>query len=556
MGSIPLAALNVRPPEQQQNPLGTLAQLMQLKQQQALMPGQLQQQQQQIQSTALDVQQKQQQIADQKAITTAYQQWDGKNPDDLGPLVTKNGGSGTARIGVQKAYLALKEQYSTIAKNDAETGSKNIETLKNKNDMALGALKTMDDVPDEQLGQHLAQTVQTLAQQQTLDPQHAQQGLALAQAVQNGQVSAADARKALAIYEKTFQSNSQQLDQAAKEAETAKNAAQALKIKAEMEFYQKKGLAPGVPLDVQEAQAWLNKNPDKDLADFLRYKSTLVPQFNFNLQAGGVNNPPVPKGPSGEPLQGADLYNTFGGKAGVVKAIVEGRQSPPASFAQKSPYWQDVMQKVYQVDPQFNEQRAQLRKAFTTGPDAKNIGALNTAAVHLDTLSEAAKALNNGTFRPGNQAFNAIKTMFGASAPNTFEGIRDAVASEMANALKGNATDIEIAGIKKTIMASSSPEQLTNLVNAHLHILNQKLNTYKERYEQQNPGDTVYSPVLPSAGAVFQKHGVGGGSAQGGIPPAAAGMVNVQLSDGRTGSIKAENKDKFLKNNPGSKVLQ
>lgn len=530
MGSIPLAALNIRPPEQQQNTLGTLAQLMQLKQQQALMPGQLQQQQQTIQAGAQENQLRAQQIADQKAVTTAYQQWDGKNPDDLGPLVTKNGGSGTARIGVQKAYLALKEQYSTIAKNDAETGSKNIETLKNKNDMALGALKTMDDIPDEQLGQHLAETVQGLAQQGILDPQHAQHGLQLAQGVQAGQVSPADARKALSIYEKTFQSNSQQLDQAAKQAETAKNSAQALKLKAELDFYQKKGLAPGVPLDVQEAQDWLSKNPGKGPADYMAYKAKLVPAFNFNLQAAGVNNAKTPTDSSGQPLQGPELYSTFGGKAGIVKAIVEGRQSPPASFAQKSPYWQDVMQKVYQVDPQFNEQRAQLRKAFTTGPDAKNIGSLNTAAVHLDTLSEAAKALNNGTFKPGNQAFNAVKTMFGASAPNTFEGIRDAVASEMASALKGNATDIEIAGIKKTIMSSSSPEQLTNLVNAHLHILNQKLNTYKERYEQQNPGDTVYSPVLPSAGAVFQKHGVGGGPTnQGGGKEIHYKIVNGQL---------------------------
>lgn len=534
MSSIPLAALNIRPPDQQQNPLGTLAQLMQLKQQQALMPGQLQQQQQTIQSTALDVQQKQQDQKDRQAVTTAYQQWDGKNPDDLGPLVTKNGGSGTARIGVQKAYLALKEQYSTIAKNDAETGSKNIETLKNKNDMALGALKTMDDIPDEQLGQHLSTTVQGLAQQGTLDPQHAQQGLALAQAVQNGQVSAADARKALAIYEKTFQSNSQQLDQAAKQAETAKNAAQALKIKAELEFYQKKGLAPGVPLDVQEAQDWLSKNPGKGPADYMAYKAKLVPAFNFNLQAQGVGgNATAPTGSNGQPLQGADLYKTFGGKAGIVKAIVEGRQTPPASFAQKSPYWQDVMQKVYQVDPQFNEQRAQVRKAFTTGSDGRNIGNLNTAAVHLDTLGEIAKALDNGTFQPGNALWNQAKTMFGGSVPTSYEALRQAVAGEMDSALHGTSTIPGREAIAATMPAKGAPGQMSNVVNTNLGTLYQKLNTYKERYEQQNPGDTVYSPVLPSAGAVFQKHGVGGGGAnQGG------GGITVTAPNGKTYTFK------------------
>ena len=58
--------------------------------------------------------------------------------------------------------------------------------------------------------------------------------------------------------------------------------------------------------------------------------------------------------------------------------------------------------KVYQVDPQWTEQRAQVRKAFTTGTDGRNIGNLNTASIHLDALGDIAKALDNGTFQPGN----------------------------------------------------------------------------------------------------------------------------------------------------------
>lgn len=560
MGSIPLAALNIRPPEQQQSPLQTLAALQQIR----MMPGQLQAQQQQIQAGQQENQIRAQQIADQKAVTQAYQQWDGKNPDDLGPLVTKNGGSGNARIGVQKAYLALKEQYSTIAKNDAETGSKNLDTLKGKYDLALGALKTMDDVPDDQLGAHLAQTVQGLQQNGTLDPQHAQQGLALAQGLQNGQVSPQDARKALAIYEKTFQSNSQQIDQAAKQAEAAKNAAEAKKTNLETQQLQQYGGLTSAAADAKyrflaQKQALGQQISPEDSAYMRGYEKQkeIVPKFNFNLQAGGVGgSATAPTDANGQPLQGPELYKTFGGKAGIVQAIVEGRQSPPASFALKSPYWQDVMQKVYQVDPQWNEQRAQLRKAFTTGKDAQNIRSLNTAAVHLDSFSEAAKALQNGTFTPGNALYNSVSKMLGAPAPTTFEGLRSAVAGEMANALKGNATDPEIASIKNTIMSQNSPAQLAQWVDSNLHIIGQKLNTYKEAYEQQNPGDTVYSPVLPSASAVFQKHGVSAGPQGGGIPQAAAGMVNVQLPNGRTGSIKAENKDKFLRDNPGSKILQ
>jgi hypothetical protein len=38
-----------------------------------------------------------------------------------------------------------------------------------------------------------------------------------------------------------------------------------------------------------------------------------------------------------------------------------------------------------------------------------------------------------------------------------------------------------------------------------LHVLGAKLNAYDERYQAQAPGDS-WSPVLPSARAVFQSH--------------------------------------------------
>jgi hypothetical protein len=90
----------------------------------------------------------------------------------------------------------------------------------------------------------------------------------------------------------------------------------------------------------------------------------------------------------------------------------------------------------------------------------------------------------------------------------------------MASALKGNATDPEIAKLQKNYdTAASSPKQISDTIDAHLGIVGQKLQTYKERYEQQLPGDTSYTPVLPSAQAVFQKHGVGQGAQSGGQTP-------------------------------------
>jgi hypothetical protein len=127
--------------------------------------------------------------------------------------------------------------------------------------------------------------------------------------------------------------------------------------------------------------------------------------------------------------------------------------------------------------------------------------------VHLDQLQDAATAMGNGAFAPGNAAWNAVRSTFGSAAPTNFEALKNAVAGELASALKGNATDPEIANVSKSIQAANSPAQLQGVIDTNMHVLGAKLNTYEQRYQQQIPGDTVYSPILPAARRVFQKHG-------------------------------------------------
>lgn len=201
------------------------------------------------------------------------------------------------------------------------------------------------------------------------------------------------------------------------------------------------------------------------------------------------------------------LEKTAPGTAAQVKAISEGRTAlPPISSRGSGALIRDA---VFKYEPQFSEQRAQVRKAFTSGPDGRNIGALNTAAVHLDQFADAADALKNGSFRPGNAVFNSLSQTFGNSAPTNFSGLKTAVAGELASALKGTATDQEIKSIGEAIEAKNSPEQLREYIKTQMHVLGAKLKTYQERYQQQIPGDTNYSPVLPSAKAAFEKHGIG-----------------------------------------------
>lgn len=283
------------------------------------------------------------------------------------------------------------------------------------------------------------------------------------------------------------------------------------RVKAQMQFAQRNlAIDPEGPAKVLAAgQGEVNER--EKLTDPVMQKARAEQtaqnqQALINVQSKGAPQNPASAGKSGD----AYLQTLDPARAARVKAIAEGREPEPTGAALRSPFAQSLMNDVYAYEPDWSSQRAQIRKAFTTGKDADNIGALNTATVHLDALGEAAKALANGNFTPGNAAYNKIKELFGSSAPTTFETIKNAVAGEQANALKGSATDIEIANTGKTINAANSPQQLADAIDkASMPIMYQKLNTYKERYEQQIPNDKVYSPVLPSAAAAFQKHGVG-----------------------------------------------
>ena len=217
-----------------------------------------------------------------------------------------------------------------------------------------------------------------------------------------------------------------------------------------------------------------------------------------------------------------------------VRAIAEGRDAMPEGRAATSGPGALMRQAVYQYDPDFSAQRAQTRKQFASD---KNIQALNTAAAHLDQLGEAAKALNNGSFVPGNAIWNDIKQTFGSSAPTNFSAVQAAVASEMASALKGNATDPEIAAMRENVAKAGSPQQLAGVVDTNLHLISQKLNEKNEAYHQYIPGDQVWSPVHPTARGVFDKHGITLASeahrAPAGAAPAAGAGFKATMMDSK-----------------------
>ena len=220
----------------------------------------------------------------------------------------------------------------------------------------------------------------------------------------------------------------------------------------------------------------------------------------------GINKNPIAGAPAG--ATGAQYLATLpAGMQTRVQAIAEGRETLTAR-EKGSPQGQALQTAVETYEPGWSEQRAQLRKAFTVGPDGRNIGNLNTATVHLDQLHEVAKAMNNGTFTPGNAAWNFVAQKLGSAAPTNRAFVMNALAGEAASALKGNATDPEIAHVLSTLQSDQSPQQLEGVTVEGLKTLGAKLNTYDERYHAQSSANDQWSPVLPQAKAVFARYGV------------------------------------------------
>ena len=250
MSTIPLPALDVRPPEQMPNLIGQYGQLMAIKnqqaqqaQQQAMYPLQQQQAQQQVQSGAIDLQQQQMKLKDAQAMQATMQQWvqpkaqgatppaqdsstgatltptqgvqaSAPNYDDLVPIAIKNGASFQAVQGLQQHVLQMKAQAATIAKDQAQAGEAGASTLQKKNGMIVDAISGLSGVPDEQLPQAIQQTAQQLAQQQLFDPQHVQQAQQLAAiAQQNPQ----QARQQLSVMAASLGGFSKLVDDATKQ---------------------------------------------------------------------------------------------------------------------------------------------------------------------------------------------------------------------------------------------------------------------------------------------------------------------------------------------------
>ena len=102
----------------------------------------------------------------------------------------------------------------------------------------------------------------------------------------------------------------------------------------------------------------------------------------------------------------------------------------------------------------------------------------------MNTLLSYADAMNNGNIQVVNSLKNAVSTAFGQPAPNTFNGIKDLVAAEiMKSVVPGGGGVTEREELAKKVSAATSPQQITDLMNAYKELGGRQLYDLKLRYQ-------------------------------------------------------------------------
>lgn len=222
----------------------------------------------------------------------------------------------------------------------------------------------------------------------------------------------------------------------------------------------------------------------------------------------------------------------------MVKAIAEYKQAPPSPRSIASGAGRALMDQVLEYNPSYDgtqyQTRQRTRTAYVTGTEGQQINGINTAIMHMDLLADAAEALKNGNFKPGNEVWNRVKSTFGAAAPNNYETIKEFLDGEVGSVVKkGIATDGEMNRLGAKAGSSSSPEVLRDYIKNSIHLLAGKGVVLDDKYHQVMGEKDPFTILSPRSKAVLQKHGFDPDNlAPGSKPPSAGKKIVVKDPNG------------------------
>jgi len=178
---------------------------------------------------------------------------------------------------------------------------------------------------------------------------------------------------------------------------------------------------------------------------------------------------------------------------------------PPAYDNALSPLANKELQKNWAAN------RKKITTDFITGKQGQTVQSLNVAVDHLDTLADAAKALNNGDVKLFNQVANAYSKNTGEPAVTDFNALKTIVGSEVAKAVAGGATALgDREEIRAEINAASSEKQLLSAINKYQRLMAGQVNGLRQTYVSSGlPAEDFDNKLLPRTKKVLGEAGGG-----------------------------------------------
>lgn len=218
--------------------------------------------------------------------------------------------------------------------------------------------------------------------------------------------------------------------------------------------------------------------------------------------------------------------------------IADGRISDPATIRAMLRRQPGLMADVLKLDPKFDEtqidKRSQTLKEFTSTSNTKAGGqalALNVLIHHAELYQQAGEALKNGSFKPGNAAYNAIASAFGSAPPQSANLVARFLAGETGKVATGGVpAEGEINGILQSLGSNASPEQIRGAGQKLLEIASGRAIPLIERVKDSNL-DNVVHVLGPDAQRILANRGFDPATmkVQGGAAPA-TGSHRIKVS--------------------------
>ena len=230
-------------------------------------------------------------------------------------------------------------------------------------------------------------------------------------------------------------------------------------------------------------------------------------------------------GPDGQPLTGQAYIDTLSpARASLAKGIAEYKINPN-SLSIRGGHREQALADATRYNPDYDGAqfgaRSKAVRDFATGTQGNTIRSLDVAIDHLDTLAQAAKALQNGDSKAINTIRNQWREQTGSELPGNFDAIKTIVGSEIAKAIVGgqNALHDRLAAQEGATNAKS-PEQIAGVIRSYKALMAGQLHGLRQQYESTTGLQNFNNRLRPSTIQELEKAAAGAPAAP--APPAAA----------------------------------